>query len=90
MKRIEKTCVICGKKYMGTSRQKACDSICAAERRRICAKTYKTGKRQKHKDAMQFRSVKLGKLAQTEKEARAAGLSYGQYTARKEAENGAN
>ena len=65
---------MCGKYFMAYGNTRTCSAKCSYEQMKITqaeADRRKRGKRKKHKNA----------LLETEQKARAAGMSYGMYTA---------
>lgn len=74
-RRTLKVCDICGKEFMGIGVAKVCGPACRKEATRI----KEAIKRAKLKEQYTGRKKEMSELARINEEARAAGMSYGQY-----------
>lgn len=77
--RTLRVCKVCGREFMGFSTAKMCSPACKRED----ARTRDAIKRIKAREQQESSKKNMSELARLNEEARAAGMSYGQYVAMK-------
>ena len=74
-----KICKVCGREFFGLSTAKTCSPACKKESKRV----QEAVRRIKVREEQESSKKNMSELARLNEEARAAGMSYGQYVAMK-------